>query len=345
MPKKFTHPKLSETLTTADKQLADDFLAEQLNYNTKKTVDGKRGHIRAFGAWLRSRDTGDGRTNLTDVTPRVFKNFIRDAINDGYSSTAVHHRYYSLKTFYDWMKNEGIEGVDQDGAITDRVTRGQREYLRGNSEKQKSAPFGFYLESDEVESMLENSPHPRVRNQLIMKLMYHCGLRRGEVARIKLEYVDFSESSITVENLKAGTNQEPYRKVWFKREVGSLLRAWIHGGGRDSAYRADTSPYLFATNQADHISETTINDNVKLAADRAGIQETIYVDKQDYERKKITAHTLRHSYAVHCVKNGMDIKTLSDLMGHSDISITQKYLRFKDEARKKKALNFGPGTD
>jgi integrase/recombinase XerD len=81
---------------------------------------------------------------------------------------------------------------------------------------------------------------------------------------------------------------------------------------------------------------------VTTAAENADMQEIKFVDAAGMERQKITSHDLRHSFAVHFVRNGGDIRTLRDLLGHASISTTEKYLRFKSETKRDKLHRFGP---
>ena len=326
------------TLHPEDRALIEDFLTAELSHNTKGSTQNKRIHLRQFAAWMDRK----GIDRLADVDPRTFNRYIADVIADAGSSTIIHHRYNATKTLYDWLENRGVDGIPDEFDIAKRITKNQRKAMRGNSRKAESVPFDFYLDSEQVGQLVEHVPAPKLRNQLIIRLMFGCGLRRGEVATIRRDRIDHDERKVMVDNLKAGTEQPPHRPVWYRREVETLLRAWIDGGDRAAVYNASESPYLFPTRTREHIRGQTINSVVKQAAENAGLQSTMYEDAAGNPRSKITAHTLRHSYAVHCVKEGIDILNLRDLMGHANISMTQQYLRFREEDRKQAAIRFGP---
>jgi len=328
-------PPAAETLREADRKHVTDFLAEQANYNSQATVERKESDLRALAEWMDSNGFGE----FSDVTPRDFKHYIRDVINDGYSASTARNRHYSAKTFYQWMENEGVGDIPSGFDITERLSKGQIKTMNGKSEKEKQS-FDFYLKKEDVDKIIENAPHPKVKYQLLIRLMWETGLRAGEAARVRLKNIHWEDHGITVKTLKSDGDR---RTVWHSRSLGVLLRTYVHAGERDSAYSANTSPYLFAMDKANHITPHRVNKIVKKGAKRAGLQETMYEDKRGFKRVKVTSHVLRHSYAVHCVKDGMDIQTLRKLMGHSDIAVTQRYLRFRNEDLKNKARRYGPG--
>ena len=87
-----------------------------------------------------------------------------------------------------------------------------------------------------------------------------------------------------------------------------------------------------------------INRVVIKAARNADIREVLYVDSGGRERAKITAHALRHSFAAHSVKNGMDIKNLQTLLGHENLDTTETYLQFRQEEVRNTARKYGAGV-
>lgn len=331
-------------LSKEDQRLVADFLTDEERFNSEETARKKRIALRPFVAFLEGREIA----TLEEVAPSDFKKYIARSIRDDYAPPTIKTRFGAVSTLYTWLVNEDElpEGFD----IKDRITRRQREYMTGRTRKEENIPEEYYLTAGEVNELIENVPSPKLRNRLVIKLLFHCGLRRGECATIKLDNIHRDDRSITVTNLKAGKNQPLTRKAYYGQEIETLLTAWINGGDRNALYMADSSEYLFPTHKTEHLSGNRINWVVKTAADSAGLQGKIgYTDKGGNEKLKITAHTLRHSFAVHCVRSdtgegSMDIKTLADLMGHADISTTQKYLRFRDERRKDAANRFGPGS-
>lgn len=105
------------------------------------------------------------------------------------------------------------------------------------------------------------------------------------------------------------------------------------------------SLYLFITYRSEQFRSNLVNDIVKEAAHEAGVQEKLYEDAAGNPRWKVTAHTMRHSFAVQSLKNGMDIRFLSKVMGHENLETTKKYLRVTDDDTRQMVRRYGAGTE
>lgn len=131
--------------------------------------------------------------------------------------------------------------------------------------------------------------------------------------------------------------------VYYQPSLDTLLNRWINVG-RKSLTTAD-SEYLFPTFKTEKITGKQISKTVRKAAENAGLQEVAFTDASGGEHVKITAHTLRHSHAVQCLKNGMDTRTLQKLLGHAKIETTERYLRLAEDDVMNAARKFGAGTE
>lgn len=104
---------------------------------------------------------------------------------------------------------------------------------------------------------------------------------------------------------------------------------------------AADSPYLFVSRKADRLRTENVGRMVKKAAENAGIQSVLYTDQRGHERTRITSHALRHGYAVHALKSGIDIRTVQEHMGHAKIETTMKYLQLIDDDVKESYRRLG----
>jgi len=141
----------------------------------------------------------------------------------------------------------------------------------------------------------------RRRNKLILALLYSSGLRVSELVNLYTDSVDLRERTIRIRG-----KGEKDRIVLFDDLTKSLIEEYL-------AQRNDDSDYLFINRCGNHLTPRYIQMMIKDYARVAGI------------RKKVTPHILRHSFATHLLKNGVDIRAIQQLLGHSNLSTTQIY--------------------
>lgn len=172
---------------------------------------------------------------------------------------------------------------------------------------------------------LDKSQFHEYRDYAASMLMLDCGTRLGETLSIEMDQLDLIEKSLRLPADKTKGRKE--RTVFFSNKTATELRHWIQFKDRYC-----DSDYLFpvkSTARAHQVShfESAFQRYLK----RVGIT------------KHISPHTLRNNFAKRCLMNGMDIYTLSRLLGHSSVKVTEKaYLDVTDEDIKKRYLKFSP---
>lgn len=187
----------------------------------------------------------------------------------------------------------------------------------------------------------------------MIRLAVGTGLRRGELVRLKL-----SDGTWTADNPET-FSEGPPREIQVRAEVAkngerrkigwpkdarldTILKRWIEDY-RPTVSMASRSEYLFPSNRSEHISGQAFNDAVKEAAENAGIQQVQMVNKAGEERQAVTAHVLRHTFAMRCINAGWDIYALSSALGHSSVEVTeQNYLHDAEEVVLDHFRNEGP---
>lgn len=151
------------------------------------------------------------------------------------------------------------------------------------------------LTPDEVRGMIAKAKTEKSR--FIIRILYSSGMRVSEVVRLKGKDVDSKEGVAWVRGGKGGKD----RMVVIARE---LLP--------DLSRRLD-EPFIVAGRKGKQLSERTVQGIVSTTARRAGI------------RKRVSPHTLRHSFATHLLEAGTDIRIIQELLGHSNLQTTQIY--------------------
>jgi site-specific recombinase XerD len=144
-------------------------------------------------------------------------------------------------------------------------------------------------------------------------LAYGCGLRAGEVVRLRAGDIDSEQKIIRIVQSKGQKD----RHVMLPAEVLKLLRQWWKA--RPTAYDASVAPeqsWLFP-GRSNHQPLTTrqFSRLFKEAAKAAGL------------RKTLSLHSLRHSFATHLLERGRDIRVIQALLGHERLETTARYTR------------------
>ena len=167
------------------------------------------------------------------------------------------------------------------------------------------------MSQDETRRLLAVASSLKART--LLSLGYGCGLRAGEVVRLKVKHIDRAQNIIRVEQSKGRKD----RNVMLSPEVLDLLRRWWKV--RPSRHDAGTpmeERWLFpGAKLGKTMSTRQLNRLFHEAADAAGI------------KKGVTLHALRHSFATHLLEHGTDIRKIQALLGHDKLDTTARYTR------------------
>lgn len=312
----------------------EDFLNRIRGIRADSTVENREYGLMQFSFWL-DEEVG---MEFEQLTPLDLENYAIFLKNKGYSDTTVKDRFAAASVLYEHhyektglLDSNPAESVNLDDAgIVD-----YRDPTRKSSALNEDI---YYVEPDEKEKMLENVPGPFLRNELLIRFIWQTGLRRDEVSNVRIEDIDWNDRLINIKG-KGDKN----RKVFYQPSLDDALNIWLERGYRNSSLYAEESPYLFLSERSPQLHPNQINQVVVTAAKNAGVQSEMYTDPNGQSRYEITAHSLRHGFAVRCLKNGMNIKTLADLMGHESLDTTKEYLKFTTEDLRVTYRKYGPG--
>lgn len=169
-----------------------------------------------------------------------------------------------------------------------------------------------YLKQDELKALLE-APK-RMRDRLIIKLLYETGMRVGELATLTIGDVDLEAGEITIQQAK---RHKEGRKV-------PLVNSWTKSMMRDYiGTRKMRKDPLFVSNKRSPLSRRQIERLISNYGEMIGL-----------EKDKRHPHVLRHTHAVYSLKSGIDLRTLQQNLGHSSIEVTAIYLTMDIDDRK-----------
>jgi integrase/recombinase XerD len=320
----------------------DRFENRRKRDSSPATVDRYARHVRNWREWL-SQNRNKTLWNAGAVDLRVF---IEEQTDDGMAPTTISQRVSAISKFYQdcGKMADRYEMPEVPENPYEGLDKTDKKLLRGNTKKKDGLKDTDtdeypYLEPEKIAELVENVPAPRLRNELIIKLLFNCGFRRGELAKAKVEHIDREDRSVYIPPRKSTDGRHV---AYNKNYLGFQLDRWLDHGNRESMTYAPESDYLFPTNDSEHISGDYINQMVKETARNAGLQETInkYADGRNIH--KVTAHTLRHSFAMQALNSGVDIRKLQTLLGHDELDTTLIYLQQSKEEAKEQSRAFQP---
>ena len=154
------------------------------------------------------------------------------------------------------------------------------------------------LTKEEIKKMINITFN--IKHKLILKVLYGCGLRVGEIINLSKKDINFNEKLIHIKLAKGKKD----RFVKVPESLWTELEAYC---------KLNNEETLFPSNRGGKLTKKTIGKIVKTAAEKANIKKDVY------------PHLLRHSFATHLFENGTDLRIIQKLLGHSDIKTTQIY--------------------
>ena len=167
-----------------------------------------------------------------------------------------------------------------------------------------------FLTIDEVNQFFSSLDEEKVfelRDKCIFEILYSSGLRISEACNLRVEDIDRKEFIIIVSG--KGDKQ---RLVPFGEKTLDILNKYL-SISRPRILKGKDSNYLFVSNKGGGINRKSVWRLLNVYIARTNIN------------KKVTPHTLRHSFATHLIENQADLKSVQQLLGHIDISTTQIY--------------------
>lgn len=233
-------------------------------------------------------------TEWVDVSEETLKDYITSMGEQHFAAATISRNIASIKALFHFMAQEGIVKKD----ITDGLKAPKIE---------KKIPE--ILTMDEVIRLLEQpsgNSHKEIRDKAMLELLYATGIRVTELITLKVSDVNLPMSFIICRDAHK-ERVIPFGKAAKEALVRYLTEA------REQMIEDKSSDILFCNFSGAPMSRQGFWKLIKFYAKKAGITADI------------TPHTLRHSFAAHLVENGADLRSVQEMLGHSDISTTQIY--------------------
>ena len=274
-----------------------DFLENDKKLSAN-TLQSYRRDIVQFQDYLDNK-----RLVYSKIGQQEIKDYIEYLKEIGKKTSTISRNLASIRSFYQYqLRAKKVKKDPTDGMKSPKI--------------EKKAPS--VLSSEEVELLLEqpkNVDLKGIRDKAMLEFAYATGMRVTEIISLNIEDVNFEKSFVTCAS-EVKKRNIPLGKLSLK-----ALEEYVKDA-RPVMIKKEDEKALF------------VNVNGKRLT-RQGFWKIIkYYKEQAHITKDITPHVLRHSFATHLLQNGADLKSIQMMLGHSDISSTQVYMKFQDESLK-----------
>jgi len=298
-------PVITESFSQTTLREYETFLREKLSL-AEDSIVCARHHCAKF---LNHIDTV-GINDLKDLKPNIVQQFIQNG-NDRFSKSLICCRYWALKKYISYLKMLGVLQVDFPSIfIAPRIYR-----------RQHSPQFLTRKEIRVMLSSIDRRTSIGKRDYAMFLLLSTYGLRGGEVARLKLDDIEWRTDVIHVRGRKAG-NHTQYP---LTASVGESILSYLKKARPPNHHRQ-----IFLSHKAPHnpLTRSALTTVAKKYLSRAGLA----TDRR-------SSHTFRYSCAQRLFEDEFPIKVIADYLGHRSLRSTQRYVQIDLKHLREVAMN------
>ena len=180
-------------------------------------------------------------------------------------------------------------------------------------------------EITEIQETFDRSTPEGERNYVIVEVLYGCGLRVSELVNLKLSNIYVDEQYLQV--IGKGDKE---RWVPVNERALDLMLSYIHNVRCHLQVQPGEDKYVFLNRRGHHLTRQMVFIMLREAVAAAGI------------KKKVSPHSLRHSFATELVENGADLRAVQEMLGHESISTTEIYTHLTRDTLRNTIAAFHP---
>ena len=272
---------------------AQDF-ADSLTSSSPNTVAAYSSDIAGFIEWAQR----SGITSPDRVDRLVLRRYVAYLTTRQFARRSVSRKVAGLRRYFQWLRRSGA--ITLDPAVSLRAPGGTGRLPKVLS----SANIDVLLDA----ASADNEPQwRRLRDDAVLELLYGSGIRVSELCGLDVDNLDLAGSAVSVWG--KGSKQ---RRVPVSPAASAALSSWLRIRGEVVDESAGAA--LFANERGKRLTPR----DVRRIVDRRSPVPT-------------HPHALRHSFATHLLDGGADLRAVQELLGHSDVSTTQRYTHVSKE--------------
>lgn len=268
-----------------------EYLIIEKKYS-KNTIASYERDLKKFKSITNNKD-------IKNITRKDIQQYLNQ-INKNQSTRSVSRNISTLKSFYKYLKLNSIVKTNPMDQIN-------------NPKSKKTLPK--ILSEEEINKILniKLKTDYDYRNKAMLELMYSSGLRVSELINLNVNDIDLENDTVKI--FGKGSKE---RIIPINDYAKKSLKEYLISH-RKELFKHGENNYLFLNNHGNKMTRQGLFKILKKIA----IEKNI--------KTEFSPHTLRHSFATHLLKYGADLRSIQELLGHSDISSTQIYTHITNE--------------
>jgi integrase/recombinase XerD len=274
----------------------------------KNTVDAYSSDLAQFAEFLAAR----GISSWNDIETPDFRSYLSSMRRKGLGARSIARHVVTLRRFYAFLQNEGVIGNNPMPSFDPMA--GARKLPQT-------------LSAGDIGKLIAQ-PNPLeplgIRDRAMLELLYATGLRVTELVSLEMRQIDLQGNFLTVKGKGSKMRPVPFGK-WAREKLLSYIN-----DTRPRLLKGKPSAFVFVNRSGRHLTRQGFWKLIRSYALAAGIE------------KRVTPHTLRHSFATHLLEGGADLRSVQSMLGHADISTTQIYTHVNGARLKEIHRRFHP---
>ena len=275
-----------------------DYLRKVKNKSENTIVSYRRDLTKLNEYFIRK-----GKNTVEGISEKDLEDFIMSLKEQNLKSSTVSRSIASTKAFFHFLAGRG------------KINGDISENLKAPKIEKKLPEVLTVEETTKLLDQPDTDTIKGLRDKSMLELLYATGIRVTELINLKVEDLDFKTDHLHCHE------KGRERFIPFGNQAKEVLERYLKSA-RKVLLGSRTSEFLFTNINGEVMSRQGVWKILKFYGKKAGIN------------KEITPHTIRHSFAVHLIENGADLKNIQKMLGHSDISTTQFYTRFSDNSER-----------
>ncbi len=271
---------------------------------SENTIKAYNNDLKKFKNFIKNK-------TINNIDENSIKDYIKYLNKENNDPKTISHNISTLRSFYKFL------------LIEKRIKKNPMEYIELPKTK-KSLPKTLSIE--EIDKLLDINLTDAFsfRNKAMLELMYSSGLRVSELINVKIHDIDISNCIIRIMGKGSKERIVPLGDYAI-RYIELYLKEH-----REKLIKRELNDYLFLNNHGNKMTRQGFFKILKGIAKEKNI------------KTEFSPHTLRHSFATHLLNGGADLRSIQEMLGHSDISTTQIYTHVSKEKLKENYNNFHP---